>query len=204
MQYDLSIITPTRKRWDQLSNQIQSVRRQVVGTLRVEHIVVVDGADDEVSVWTARALGCTPILSTRPCGFFGAGAKATGIEAASGLYVACWDDDDCYEPHAAVATWASAHGVDIGLCQMRHMRPMDNFEQIIPAEPPTFGRFSGTSMCVRRELALAHSIFDGNCARGTDWRWYQRLLAAGATARYLPIQIGTLVDTYYPAQESQA
>lgn len=202
---DLSIVTATRLRHDQIAAQILSVKRQVVGSLIIEHVVVVDGEDDQTSLRVAEQLGLQPMLSPYPAGNYGAGAKAAGITAARGDYVVCWDDDDIYEPHAALSLWSAAKDYDIGLCQVQHLRPVESFQQILHTSPDSlsFGYFSGMGMCVRRELAVKCPIFDGNGGRGTDWRWYQRLLETGATQRLLPIQIGTIVDTYYEKEDPE-
>lgn len=197
-QIDLSIITATRNRHDQLANRLHSMQLQT-GSLSWEHIVVVDGADDWASVCVCRRFGVEPLVLPVSGGGCGAQAKAMGIAAASGRYVALWDDDDIYYANAAQDMLDSAQGFDIGICQVNQLTPLSATGQcesrILPGGLE-FGSWTQMSMTVRRELAVAESIWDGDTARGTDWRWYQRLLRHKPQQNFSGVMIGCFVDTY--------
>jgi len=202
---DLSIITATRNRHDQLASRLRSVQSQT-GGVSLEHVVVVDGADDWASVRVCQHFGVSPVVLPISGGVCGATAKDTGLAAATGRYVAIWDDDDIYHDDAASRMLDSVRGFDIGVCKVGQFIPRQDSGGSVYRELPTaveFGSWTQMSMAVRRELAVTEPIYDGNTDRGTDWRWYQRLLNHNPRQNFSDALIGCFVDTYQLPVASQ-
>lgn len=189
---DLTIITATYRRPKHLALCLAQFRRQSVGNLRVEHLIVSDGPDPFArSLAEGAGAVCMEIEQHR--GQWGAAAKDAGIEHARGEYVCFWDDDNHYEPHAAAVLYAAAVGVDVGVVQCRHHPRQQPGCVILPRQwdgTPRYGDIDTMNVCVRRELALTEPWEDGNPRSGSDYRWIQRLRDRGATMRFVPIVIG--------------
>lgn len=189
-EFDLSVITATRQRPKHLALCLDQFRRQSLGNLRVEQIVVSDGPDPQ-----ARYLaGDARYFELDPArGQWGAAAKDAGLAAAGGEYVCFWDDDNLYEPHALAALLAAAYGVDIGIVQCRLRKREQPGRITLPRRWDgvfRYGDIDTMNFCVRRELAVTERWADHNPRSGEDHRWIQRLHQRGATVRFVPIVIG--------------
>ncbi|MFV0442511.1 MAG: glycosyltransferase [Planctomycetaceae bacterium] len=189
---DLSIITATCQRPKHLAICLAQVRQQSLGNLRVEHLVVSDGPDSQAR-YLAEQAGAMYFELEKSRGQWGAAAKDAGLAAARGQYVCFWDDDNHYEPHAAVTLFAAVHGVDIGIVPIRALKRQGVGRINLPRQwdgTLRYGDIDTMNFCVRRELALQERWADGNPRSGEDYRWLQRLKDRGASVRYLPVVIG--------------
>jgi glycosyltransferase involved in cell wall biosynthesis len=187
---NLSVITATWQRPMRLARTIAAVGAQECSPLRIEHLVVSDGADP-----AARAIAAEAGVAYAECvhgGCWGAAAKDHGIALARGSYVCFFDDDNYYGQHAVAALWRAANGVDIGIVQCRHHDRQKKIVRLIPAAWAgkfVFGEVDTMCICVRRALACQARWADHH-ARGTDYRWLTRLVALGATVNFVPTVIG--------------
>lgn len=188
----LSVITSTRLRPKHLSLCLEQYRRQSLGNLRVEHIIVADGPDPQAR-FLAESAGAQFIALPQPAGQWGAVAKDAGLAAARGEYVCFWDDDNLYEPHALATLFTAACGVDIGIVRIRALKRGRPGRVLLPRRwdgTLRYGDIDTMNACVRRELAGTERRADGDPRSGEDYRWLARLQARGATLRYVPIVIG--------------
>src|SRR6266576_355151 len=94
---DVSVIIPTRDRWELLSSlSLPSARGQE--DLDLEVLVVEDGSTDETEN-RLRAIGDPRLVVLRSNTSTGvAGARNRGIAAARGEWLAFLDDDDLWSP----------------------------------------------------------------------------------------------------------
>lgn len=149
-------------------------RRQSVGGISVEHIVVSDGADEE-SRRVAGMFGSRYFATAGGMTDQGNRGRDVGIREARGQYVCFWDDDNVYYPHSAVAQYAAAYGMGIGLTQVHH-RQLRNVIPEIPFAGPQLGHVDTACLCVDRRLAQTAAWVDGQNGRCGDWLWLERLL----------------------------
>lgn len=97
MRPDVSVVIPTHKRPVLMAEAVKSVVTQVVPDVSVEIIVVFDACPIELpSIELPADWSLDGIANARARGL--AGARNSGIEAASGEYVAFLDDDDVWLP----------------------------------------------------------------------------------------------------------
>ena len=178
-EIDLTVITATCQRPAQLANCLAQFRQQSSGTLRCEHLVVSDGIDPHAGM-LARQFGARLIERPQPGGQWGSLARDLGIQEARGRFVAFWDDDNLYEPHALASLFAAAVDADIGVVQTRYRCRTRPGQITIPRRwSGTFQRGDVDTMCVcvRRELALQECWEQDPTPTQptTDWHWLQRL-----------------------------
>lgn len=93
----VSVVTPTYNRGERLQRAIDSVLNQTIADL--EHFVVDDGSDEVdteeiVATYDDDRITCLAHESNRGA----AAARNTGLEAATGEYVAFLDSDDYWKP----------------------------------------------------------------------------------------------------------
>lgn len=190
---DMSVITATRDRPQQLACCVRQFLSQSVSNLKCEHIVVSDGPDPRAAA-IALAAGARYYERDEAGGAFGAFAKDIGLQHASGEYVCFWDDDNWHEPHALSTLYAIAHGFDIGVAQIRHLNRRTGGYRILP-EPWSgafeLGNIDTLCICIRREVALNASWGDSTTPRHTDYHWLERLARQPRNIRFVPIVIGS-------------
>lgn len=151
-----------------------AVRAQAADTgLGVEHVVVADGHCDGAAQ-VAKAHGARYVHLEKHVGLWGAACKDLGIAEARGEYVAFWDDDNVYHPHALAVQYATAKGFDIGVNNVS-LRERD--WHFIP------GAFDGhfvqshidtACVCVRREVA-GRAKWADHKLRDNDFSWLRKL-----------------------------
>jgi len=188
----LSVITATRQRPAFLVHVLQQFQSQVCTGLRCEHLVVSDGPDPQARFLSGR-WGARYFELDRPFGHAGAFAKDRGIQAATGEYVAFWDDDNLYAPEALSLLWNAACGADIGVVRTRHRLRKRTGIAILPRRwDGTFrpGDIDTMCVCVRRELAQQECWGDHQPGPGTDIRWLQKLARHAPVIHYVPSVIG--------------
>lgn len=185
---DLSIITATRGRPALLWQCCEHVRRQSCHGITVEHVVVSDGRDEESRRIAAMFFAVYFETSGGPQDQGNRG-RDIGIREARGQYVCFWDDDNVYYPHSAVAQYAAAYGMGIGLTQVHH-RQLRKVVPEIPFTGPQLGHVDTACVCVDRRLAQTAAWVDGQDGRCGDWRWLERLLPKAdefGGVRFVPV-----------------
>lgn len=192
--FDLTIITPTHRRPAQLAMCLSQFQQQSIANLRCEHLVVSDGFDPHARALCDR-FGARYLERTDPGGQWGSLARDLGIREARGRYLAFWDDDNLYEPHALTALFAVASGVGIGLVQTRYRCRTTPGEITLPRQWTgqfIAGDVDTMCVCVERNLALLESWEQSPPPHRptTDFHWLSRLMTHHATVRFVPVVIG--------------
>lgn len=188
----LSVITATCQRPALLAQTLQQFRRQSIGNLQVEQIVVSDGPDAEAR-YLARRWNARYFELNERHGHAGAFAKDLGIQHARGEYVCFWDDDNFFESHALAALYSTAYGVEIGVVRAVHrFRKRIGLVTIPRRWTGTFHRGDVDTMCVCVKRSLAQrELWGDDCSRpGTDFRWLKKLERHQPMIRYTPVVIG--------------
>jgi glycosyltransferase involved in cell wall biosynthesis len=195
---DLSIITPTFSRKRNLASVLDNYLRQSThGELTTEIIVVNDGLKGSGDV--KKLCDHTPgarffHTKDRTTGHAGSEVRDFGIKQARGEYLAFWDDDNIYYPHAVATLFAAAYGVDLGIVQILHVQ--QNFKALPIRSKPLplrYGNVDTACFCVRREVALQAPGFADGGKSGTDYRWGARVAAITDSIRFVPVIIGVHV-----------
>lgn len=127
-------------------------------------------------------------------GSFGAFAKDKGIQMANGEYVAFWDDDNFYYPHAAATLFAAAVNFDIGVVRTSHRCKATGEFITIPREWANrflFQDIDTMCVCVRKNLAASEKWGNKDTSKGTDYRWLNRLSLANPKMNFVPVVIGS-------------
>lgn len=188
----LTVITPTYRRPSLLWHCLEQFQRQSQGGLMVEHLVVSDGPDANAQRIAASFPHVTYLELPKKSAAKGAGdaGRDAGIQQAKGEYVCFWNDDNVYYPHALVALYAAAQGVDIGVVQVRQERG----EHAVTIPRRWDGRFryadiDAACICVRTETARLETWNSAQDA-ASDIRWLERLERYQPTKRFVPIVIG--------------
>lgn len=189
---NLSVITATHQRPEFLSHCLEQFRRQSLGGLKVEHIVVSDGPDEHAK-YLANQADARYFELPEPVGQWGAGAKDRGILEARGRYVCFWDDDNIYESHALVALFAAVQNVEIGVVRTQHrFRRRLGFVTIPRRWDGRFvlGDIDTMCVCVQTELARRETWQLENPTISNDHTWLVKLMKHAPRVNYLPITIG--------------
>lgn len=192
------MITPTWQRHGNLLGRaIPSVQAQTYAD--VEHVVVVDGPDDEL----AAALAETAASCDRPVTYdclpshdaaarWGHWARLRGLELATGEFIAYLDDDNAFRMNhleavvAAMEDKGADFGYSIALFQGRG-QPYP-----VGSEPPSYGQID-TSIIVHRRELLERGTWEQSLPT-IDWDIVSRWLSAGATWAFVPF---VTVDYYF-------
>lgn len=194
----VSVVIPARNRETTLPAALDSVARQSVP---VQQVIVVDDGSQDATAEVARRHGCTVL--THPASRGSGAARNTGIEAATGTWIAFLDSDDEWLPEH-VETFLRHLGDNV-LVTTRAMDSLgnrrgylgtkvarlDSARCFVP-EPPVV-----TSGCfVRRDALLAAGLF-GSFPRAQDLDMWARTLEHGSgialpatTVRYLVTEAG--------------
>lgn len=176
----VSVIIPTHNRAQLLVRAIRSVLAQ---TYRRLEIVVVDDASDDETSDVIRRFGDGRIRYIRhdsPKG--GAAARNSGIEAATGEYIAFLDDDDEWEPSKTESQLEVLASCDVVLCMSTSSVEQDvrelteigvcNLEQLRRGMPRIGG---GVSAIMGRADVFKSVMFDEHLPRCQDWDLLIRL-----------------------------
>jgi len=189
---DLSILTATRKRPKCIAMLLHQVRQQLTNGLKIEHVVVSDGPDPLLRAIIGETEARYFELEAT-AGNFGAAAKDYAIQQAKGKYLCLWDDDNLYEPSAAISLYTAASGHEIGIVQTAHWSVTNRrFVTIPPGWTGKVipGKIDTMCLCVRRELAMSEKWDAPPSGRGTDHRWLSRLCKRTDDINFVPIVIG--------------
>lgn len=189
MRSDLSlVIASCRPKW--LARCLSDVRSQSTGNLKVEVVVVAEGDEENFRNVVSRHRVDKTVYKPVE-GRWGAFAKDEGLKVCSGGYVAFWDDDNVYHPHAVATLYAAAEGFDVGVVQTSHMS--FRFEEI-PRNPVLrYGDVDTMCLCVRRALAVKARWSDHD-GKGTDFAYLTALMGHGPTVRFVGVSIGEKLE----------
>lgn len=196
--YHLSVITPTLDRPKLLTHCLRQFRQQVYQGIEVEHIIVADGPGNAMANWitSITAYKSRYIEAPEFTGSYGGRARDIGIEVSLGDYICFFDDDNLFEPHALASLYATAHGFDVGICQVKIIDFDNCGEALIPEAhrnfEPRIGFIDGMCLCVRREVAIRFPWYlpQEHNIQHDDFNWVKRMWEAGVSFNFVPIIIG--------------
>jgi len=183
----VSVILPFFNRAATLGRCVESVRAQ---TFTEWELVAVDDGSSDCSVEVVQQMADQRVRVLRHETNRGAGpARDTGMESARGEWLALIDSDDEWLPGKLAAQLAALEGsgAALGSCAFHFVRdgatrlwpkPFDSssWEKALHREC-TFG--FGSTLLIRREVALALGSFDRELPRHEDWDWVLRAFEAG-------------------------
>lgn len=176
----ITVVIPTRDRWDLLERTLRSVRRQLV---RPAEIIVVD---DHSTIEAPESLKAGVILLRlrSPAGV--AVARNIGWRAAQTEFVAFLDDDDLWAPTKLQEQQRQLAQTDTGWCftgavhfdagDFRHLveaPALDGLERSLLRNNVIPGGCSGVA--VRRDLLEFEGGFDERLSLLADWDLWIRL-----------------------------
>jgi GT2 family glycosyltransferase len=190
---DVSVITATKERPEQLEQCCRQLKQQQLGGLSVEHIVVSDGPDARARAIAAE-YRARYLVSIKPQRFVRGEALArdVGLRHAQGDYVVFWDDDNEYTDNCVRRLYETARGYDIGIGQTIHCGGNAQ-SRLIPEDAASaflFGQIDTMCICVRRQAALRVRWADCLGQYASDFIWMDGLRRTGATFRFRPAPIG--------------
>jgi glycosyltransferase involved in cell wall biosynthesis len=178
----VSVITPTWQRHDLLVNRcIPSVQAQTYPA--VEHVVVSDGPDPELTAMIAgqvKAFECLP--EHDPVARWGHFARLRGLELAKGDYIAYLDDDNAFRPdHVARLVAALKHDPGAGFAYSLILMNGHGPPYIVGADPPFCGGIDTSAIMHRRALLQTATWRDEGWHPTVEWDLVERWMAAGVT-----------------------
>lgn len=179
----VSVITPTYNRHDLLINRcIPSVYDQIYP--RVEHVIVSDGYDRELS--DKLAARNTRLDYINPHEASNA-ARRKGLELARGELIAHLDDDDAYrEIHISTLVKAFIDDPEIQWAYTFMIQHFPNrVDNVIGTNPPQYMGIGTPMIMHRRELAEV--AFFGAEHHCDDWNMVNQWLAAGVKYACIPV-----------------
>jgi glycosyltransferase involved in cell wall biosynthesis len=188
---EVSVIIPTRDRWERLRHTLHGALTQADVALEV--LVMDDGSTDGTAR-RVRELGDPRVRvfrRERPAG--PAGARNAGIRAARARHIAFLDSDDLWAPGKLAAQLAALRRADAGLCYTREievdcsgdgLRPVAVFPPMEPGEPLRRAVLRGenlppfSNVVVRADVLRASGGFDERLRFAEDWDLWMRLVLA--------------------------
>lgn len=177
----ISIITPTARPGN-LAHALTYFRAQHTDGIDYEFIVVQEGGYAEFDL--LRYGPRFRILRQGLHADCGAAARDLAIREATGEFVAFWDDDNIYHPHALASVLSTVSGHDVGIVRTRHQG------LIIPSGPCIkSGDIDTMCFAVRRDLARRVPWVD-NGGRFSDYRWITKVAALTTEINRSPVIIG--------------
>lgn len=180
---DLSIITPS-VRPHSLAHFLNYLQRQSSDGFDHECLVVQE-SDDGFHQFESLRLGLKcRVLRQKVHNDCGAFARDQAILEAKGQYVAFWDDDNIYYPHAMASVLLAATNHDVGIVRVRYR------DRVIPAGAVVVaGEIDTMCLCVRRDLASRVKWADDG-GRYSDFRWISRVAKLTTSINYSKVIIG--------------
>lgn len=179
----VTVITPTWQRHGMLLDRcIPSVQAQ--DHPDVEHLVISDGPDDELSRELAmvpldrgwRNIGYTYVPEHDPEPHYGHHCRAWGLELAKGAYITYCDDDDALRPeHCRLLAAALDENPGAGFAVSRMLSHGPHGDSVIGAGEVACGNV-GTPMIMHRREILDVATWD-HAGQFEDfdlvWAWMQ-------------------------------
>jgi len=179
----ISVIIPAYNRAHCISRAIQSVLAQTVPAAQI--LVIDDGSTDGTAELIRSSFGSSVQLLSHITNSGAAAARNTGMQAASGDYIAWLDSDDQWLPEKLEQQLAalSSNPMLAAVCSAFKYVDRNGRETIhIPKDrsPWASGLLfgcdiaPGTTLLVRRDAALAIGPLDTRLPRYEDWDWLLR------------------------------
>jgi peptidoglycan/xylan/chitin deacetylase (PgdA/CDA1 family) len=186
---DVTVVIPTRDRWDLLRTTLRSVLEQ--RDVDLEIVIVDDGSRrPRSSVADLDDPRVRVIRHDRSRGV--AAARNAGIANATGTWVAFLDDDDVWAPDKLRVQLDAAEAIDAAFAYTGVLQVRDDDGAVALAEPPSPHELAGllqshdaipagaSNVLVRAELVRSVGGFDLDFHHLADWDLWIRLAAAGA------------------------
>jgi glycosyltransferase involved in cell wall biosynthesis len=204
----VSIMMPFLNREATLSRAVQSALAQ---TFRDWELIAVDDGSTDRSVEVLQSFGDTRIRVVRHERNRGvAAARNTAVHASMGEYIALLDSDDEWLPsklERQIEAMRADEKMRAFCCcafaferdgKIEHWpRPWgDSWEKALHFEC-TFG--FGSTLVVRREVALARGDFDTELPRHEDWDWVLRACEKGDELLYIDEALVRVISSGLPA-----
>lgn len=183
----VSVVIATRDRPEMVREAIDSVYAQTLDG-DIEVIVVADQSEPDLGLVRREARRSTRVISnTRSVGL--AGARNSGIEAATGDYVAFCDDDDLWLPEKLerqVAALAASPGAGLSTCGIQVHYGGETFSRSLDTDLVTFDdllrdrhtELHPSTFVMRREALLEEIGFVEEDVPGGFGEDYEFLLRA--------------------------
>ena len=188
---DVTVVIPTRDRWDLLRTTLRSVLEQ--RDVDLEVVIVDDGSSrSPSSVPDLDDPGVRVVRHDRSRGV--AAARNAGIAKAAGTWIAFLDDDDVWAPDKLNAQLGAAEAADAAFAYTGVLLVRDDNGAVALAEPPPPDELAellqsydaipagASNVLVRTELIRSVGGFDLDFRHLADWDLWIRLAAAGAGA----------------------
>lgn len=207
---EVSVVIPTRNRERRISSAVDNALRQRDVALEV---VVVDDASTDGTWQLLEAIADPRVVTVRRAvrGRLAA-ARNTGIEAASGEWVAFLDDDDVWSPDKLRSQLDAARTPDVGFVYSgaitvdEDLRPLHSWRlpdpgllladllalNVMPA--------GASNVLARTELLRDLGGFDCALSHTADWDLWIRLAAATQAACVAEVQVAYRIHPF--GQES--
>jgi glycosyltransferase involved in cell wall biosynthesis len=201
---DVTVVIPTRNRWDLLSTASLPSALGQQG-VRVEVVVVDEGSTDATAAGLAALddSRLRVVQHERPQGV--ARARNAGIDAARGEWVAFLDDDDLWAPWKLRAQLVALQQRDAVLAYAGAAAIAEDrswLYSLAPADPDRLASellsrnvlWGGSSNVVARSSVLRElGGFDEQLFQLCDWDLWIRLTQAGSAASCREILVGCIV-----------
>ncbi|HEU5012314.1 MAG TPA: glycosyltransferase family A protein [Roseiflexaceae bacterium] len=185
--YLVSVVITTRNRSRYLRDAIESVlavKQQQHPKFDIELIVVDDGSTDD----TPEVIKQYPVISIRTTGIGMAGARNTGLHAATGDFFTLLDDDDVWMPnHVAPYIELFEQHPEFGAVHAQNQTVYADLTPYGELEPPgplqsgwlfeellTYWPQVGTIL-TRMPVAREAGDFDSSLTGDNDWDWLLRI-----------------------------
>ena len=188
---DVTVVIPTRDRWDLLRTTLRSVLEQ--RDVDLEVVIVDDGSSrSPSSVPDLDDPRVRVVRHDRSRGV--AAARNAGIAKAAGTWIAFLDDDDVWAPDKLDAQLGAAEAADAAFAYTGVLLVRDDNGAVALAEPPPPDELAellqsydaipagASNVLVRTELIRSVGGFDLDFRHLADWDLWIRLAAAGAGA----------------------
>ena len=188
---DVTVVIPTRDRWDLLRTTLRSALEQ--RDVDLEVVIVDDGSSQSPS--SVPDLDDPRVRVVRHDRSRGvAAARNAGIAKAAGTWIAFLDDDDVWAPDKLGAQLGAAEAADAAFVYTGVLLVRDDNGAVALAEPPPPDELAellqshdaipagASNVLVRTELIRSVGGFDLDFHHLADWDLWIRLAAAGVGA----------------------